>query len=391
MNIKKGLLAGALVATIGITSLNSVYAKTDVKELNDNIASAITEYSVFDFKHFSKEFKEDISKEDYKKAEKLFNKAIKLEDDSSKYWDELYKLDLFDEIENVDITIGSDLTFEEFAKSFKKDLKEEDKKKAKELYEKAVQLDKDKKYDEAVKVWNQLFEMNLFDEMGENVKVENMDEDIILSGSEAIFIDDLSEIPGDIIVEINNTSFEEFSKNFKKDLKEEDKKKAKELYEKAVQLDKDKKYDEAVKVWSQLFEMNLFNEMKDIEHMNIGNIEDVITFDGDIDMDKIIESGVITIDGDIDMDNVSNFDMTKVDGNMIISSEAIIDIAQPFTFEEFSKGFKKDLKPEVIEKAKELFEKATKKEEEVQKVWDEIYKMDIFEINIEEISTGIEI
>ncbi len=491
MDIKKGLLAGLMVTTISMTALTSVYAKAPVQDKGEpKIAICTTDECTidsnfdFNFKEFSKQFKENVSQEDYKKAENLFNKAIKLEDDASEYWDELYKLDLFDtsvllgnvepmpfeefskmfkkdittetknkakeiynkiiklekegkfdetmelwkELDSLElydetnnIVMGTstmeNMSFEEFAKSFKKDVKEEDKKKAKELYEKAVQLDKDKKYDEAVKVWDQLFEMKLFDEMGEiknieigedatkvisfdnigeadivgikgNVKVENMDKDIILSGIESLSIDELSEMPGDIIIEINNTSFEEFSKNFKKDVKEEDKKKAKELYEKAVQLDKDKKYDEAVKVWSQLFEMNLFDETGAIKHIEIGEaINDVITSEGDVFVDRVNGASAIGITGSGTTDKVSNVEIVNMDEDVYLDSAVIVGGMQELTFEEFSKGFKKDLKPEVIEKAKELFEKATAKEKEARKVWDEIYKMDIFEVSTKELST----
>ncbi|GMQ58317.1 hypothetical protein AN1V17_27120 [Vallitalea sediminicola] len=486
MDIKKGLLAGLMVTTISMTALTSVYAKGPVvNKGKSNIAictSNATECTIdsnfdFNFKEFSKQFKENISQEDKKKAENLFNKAIKLEDDASEYWDELYKLDLFDtsvllgnvepmpfeefskmfkkdittetknkakEIYNkiiklekegkfdetmelwkeldsldmydkmegfgvVDISMNEIMSFEDFAKNFKKDVKEEDKNKAKELYEKAVQLDKDKKYDEAVKVWNQLFKMNLFDEMGEatanvisfdkigeagvdgikgNVKIEKMDQDVILSGTESFSIDDLSEMPGDVIIEINNTSFEDFAKNFKKDVKEEDKKKAKELYEKAVQLDKDNKYDEAVKIWSQLFEMNLFDETGAIKHIEIGEaMADVITSEGDVYVDRVNGASSIGIIGSGTTDKVSNVKIVNMDEDVYLDSAVIVGDMQELTFEEFSKGFKKDLKPEVIEKAKELFEKATAKEKEARKVWDEIYKMDIFEVSSKELNT----
>ncbi|GMQ60976.1 tetratricopeptide repeat protein [Vallitalea maricola] len=472
MNIKKGLLAGLMVTTISMTALTSVYAKGPVvNKGKSNIAictSNATECTIdsnfdFNFKEFSKEFKENVSQEDYKKAENLFNKAIKLEDDASEYWDELYKLDLFDtsvllgnvepmpfeefskmfkkdittetknkakeiynkiiklekegkfdetmelwkELDSLElydetnnIVMGTstmeNMSFEEFAKSFKKDLKEEDKKKAKKLFEKAVQLDKDKKYDEAVKVWDQLFEMNLFDEMGEikNIeigedaaKVITFDDEVGFDkiGTESFSI---AEMPGDVIIEINNTSFEEFSKNFKKDVKEEDKKKAKELYEKAVQLDKDKKYDEAVKVWIQLFEMNLFDETGAIKHIEIGEaVADVITFEGDVNLDKINGTGAMGINGHIITDKAGNAEIVNMDEDIFLDSAVIVGGMQELTFEEFSKGFKKDLKPEVIEKAKELFEKATAKEKEARKVWDEIYKMDIFEVSTKELST----
>ncbi|MCT4688794.1 tetratricopeptide repeat protein [Vallitalea sp.] len=401
MNIKKGLLAGALVATLGVTSLASVYAKADVKELNDNIAiCTMDENYVFNFKEFSKEFKDNISKQDYKKAEKLFNKAIKLEDDAYKYWDELYKLDLFDtsivndieplpfeniaemfkkdittEIKNkaekiyskivkfekegnfdeaiklweeldsldvydiedcVDMGVSTieNMSFEEFSKNFKKDIKPEDKKKAKQLYEKAVKLEKENKINDAIKVWDQLFSLDIFD------KTE--DTNMIVSSMEVV-------------------SFEEFAKGFKKDLSQKDKKKAKQLYEKALKLEQNNKMDEAIKVWDQLFEMNLFDGMGDIEYIDGGNVEVISAIDGDIDI------------------------MNNEDNDVDINSEVMDNTT--LTFDEFSKGFKKGLKPEIIKKAKELFAKANSKEKEAREVWDEIYKMNIFKVYTEEVNT----
>ena len=329
MDIKKGLLAGLMVTTISMTALTSVYAKAPVQHKGEpKIAICTTDECTidsnfdFNFKEFSKQFKENVSQEDYKKAENLFNKAIKLEDDASEYWDELYKLDLFD----TSVLLGNvePMSFEEFSKMFKKDITTETKNKAKEIYNNIIKLEKEGKFDETMELWKELDSLELYDETNN-----------IVMGTSTM----------------ENMSFEEFAKSFKKDVIEDDKKKAKELYEKAVQLDKDKKYDEAVKVWSQLFEMNLFDETGAIKHIEIGEaVADVITFEGDVNLDKV-------------------------------------DAMQELTFEEFSKGFKKDLKPEVIEKAKELFEKATAKEKEAQKVWDEIYKMDIFEVSTKELST----
>lgn len=253
MNIKNGIIAGAMVLTIGMTSLSSVYASgTEQTKCESDIMICTTSStgiidSTFNFKELSKDFKDNISKSDLKKSETLFNKATSLEEDASKYWDKLYKLDLFeDELDNNDlletesIDMTDQLKFEDFAKELKKDIKPEVKKKVEQLFNKANQLDIDGKYDEAMKVWDEIYEMNLFDDM--------IIDDSMFTNDEIELTDETDELEM-----LEPFTFEEFSKDFKKDVKPAVVKKAKELFNKAIKLD-----EESIKAWDQLYEMDIF-------------------------------------------------------------------------------------------------------------------------------------
>lgn len=259
MKIKNGIIAGAMVLTIGMTSLSSVYASNtqQIKCQSDiMICSTGIISNTLDFKELSKDFKNNISKTELQKAETLFNKATNLEGDASKYWDEIYNLDLFDtdgkyndniitcgELDNNDLSeidsidMIEELKFEDFATEFKKDIKPEVKKKVEVLFNKANKLDKDGKYDEAMKVWDEIYEMNIFDAM-------------IIDSS--ILADDAIELTNEL-ENIEPFTFKEFSKDFKKDVKPEVVKKAKELFNKANKLD-----EECIKSWNKLYEMDIF-------------------------------------------------------------------------------------------------------------------------------------
>lgn len=287
MNIKKGIVAGLMVTVIGMTTLN-IYAKDTQKETYESdIAICTTDNFELTFKEFIKDT-DNISKEDYKKAETLFNKAISLEDQSFNYWDELYSLDLFD---------VEDFTFEDFSEDFKKDIQPDVKKKAKELFNKAIKLEEDGNYDDADKVWEELYSLDLFD---------------------------LELIDGECLIDFEDFTFEDFSMDFKKDIQPEVKKKAEELFNKAIKLEEDSKYDDADKVWDELDSLDLF---------------DVEFFD------------------DVDLIDFEDF------------------TCEDFTFEDFSQDFKNDAKKEDIEKAKDLFNKATELDKESFKVWDDLYEI----------------
>ncbi|MCT4544030.1 MAG: hypothetical protein N4A63_10855 [Vallitalea sp.] len=336
MNIKKGIITGALIATISMTSLTGVNAST--KQTNN-------EY----FKEFSQEFKTNISKEDYKKAESYYKEAMNLTDEANKYYDQLYKLDLFDDemiteaisIDETCSTICEEMSFKEFAKGLKKDIKDIDYKKAKELFEKIMKLEKENKYEEANKLWDNLFKMDIFD----FADIINIDEvnNANVTVTESIQVNENANTIENITEAIPFT-FEDFAKDFKKDIKDVEYKEAKKLYEKAIELEESKKYEEASKLWDKLFNMDIFD------------------FEGDI---KNIDDNIM------DLENVTTINLTDN------SSSALV-----FTFEEFSKEFKKGIKPKVIEEAKDLFEKYMKAEEEAIKIWDKLNKMDIYKAKI---------
>lgn len=243
MNIKKGIIAGVMVAAIGMTTLTSVYANDNSQAKSEPDIAICTVGCEFqwNFDELSKEFKDNISKADYKKAEELFSKATKLGEDASKYWDELYKLDLFG------VELVEELSFKDLSKEFKKDIKPEVMKKAEELFNKALKLEKENKEEEAFKVWDELFAMNLFDDSG---VIEIIDEEF----------DDVDVEYGDIMIEnYKPFTFEDFSQDFKKDVKPEVLQKAKELFNKAIKAE-----EESIKVWDELYNMDIFESIDDI-------------------------------------------------------------------------------------------------------------------------------
>jgi tetratricopeptide (TPR) repeat protein len=294
MKLRKQIITGAMVVAIGVASVTSVYAKSTKDETStlvssvnvstkDNIeicsAQPITDsQSQFTFKEFSKQFKANISKADQKKAKELFEKASKYSEDASKYHEELYKLDLFDEtifinyetdvideaesinIEATDINvteiIGDDttvtmdfeVTFKDYARDFKKDLKAEVKQKAKKLFDKAMKLEKQNKYEEATKVWEEFFNLDLYKESIKD-NITDLDSEF---GQETN------------VTEVYTYTFEDFSKDFKKDLKADLIKKAKALFEKAMELDL-----KAMKLWDELYGMDIYVTDNTIIDINI--------------------------------------------------------------------------------------------------------------------------
>ncbi|WP_105614196.1 hypothetical protein [Vallitalea okinawensis] len=120
------------------------------------------EYTFEDFK--SDYLKEDATKAQISEAKSLFEKAMKLEEDNdwdeaTKVWDELFEKEYIIEIEFE----MEPYTFEDFKMELKDDLSKDDLKKAEELFNQAMQLEEKEKYDEAWEVWEQLWSMDIYD------------------------------------------------------------------------------------------------------------------------------------------------------------------------------------------------------------------------------------
>ena len=64
-----------------------------------------------------------------------------------------------------------DIKFEDFIKDLKKDLKKDELKKLEDLYNKALDLDKKEKFDDADKIWDKFF-----DELDENINWEECED-----------------------------------------------------------------------------------------------------------------------------------------------------------------------------------------------------------------------
>jgi tetratricopeptide (TPR) repeat protein len=319
MNIKKGILAGTIIMTIGISSLTNVLANPNTNTNGTTTATSIT-VDATKFEKFSEQFKDTINQRDYNKAKDLFNKAIDIEKKFDEKSIELCKLDLFDET-NINVTDADTIfTFEDFSKDFKKDVKPEVVTKAKKLFNQINALEKNKKFDEANKLWDELSQLDLFDD------IEMMDIDVTNETNicDATF------------------TFEDFSKDFKKNVKPEVVTKAKKLFDQINAFEKNNEFEKATKLWDELFQLDLY----------------------DIKIDTIDVTNALTND-------LSN-DFTDDVTNDVNISDNI------FNFEHISKNFKKDVKPEVLAKAKKLTNELNELEKELSRLWNELDNMDIY-------------
>lgn len=292
MGIRKKIITGAMIVAIGVASVTSVNAKNTndkVVDINAEICTSTEFDSQFTFKEFSKQFKSNISKANEKKAKELFDKANKYSKDASKYYEELYKLDLYDETsfsDNINVVIDEEainvettpltaetisvnleINFEDYARDFKKDIKKEVKQKAELLFNKAMKLEKQNKFEEALKVWDEFYKLDLYNEINiaytdEKFENEFIDE-IGTHGTDiyatTIIEDNITELDSEFgqvsdITEEDLYSFEEFAKYFKKGVKADVIKKAEVLFEKAMELEK-----KATKLWNELYSMDIYS------------------------------------------------------------------------------------------------------------------------------------
>lgn len=341
MNMKKGIMTAAMALLIGASALSNVYASPNTKAQSE----VSVEQMAYTFKEFKKDLKDNISSSDLKKAEGLFNKAIKLEDECNEYWDQFYKLDLYDtsgwnETEMID---NAPMTFKEFSKDFKKDIKKDVLKKAEGIYNKMVSLEKEGKYEEASKKIEEIYKLGVYDMASQY-------------------------------------SFEDFSKDFKKDVKEAEVKKAKALYNQAVAYEKDSKLDEAYKAWEQLDALDLFDSYtfddlkeeikKDAKSTDVKKAEDLFNQAIKLEKEHKIE------DAEKVWDELYGLDIFDYDCEIVE--------AEPLSFKEFSKEFKKDIKPNILEEAEKLYHTILKVEkegnyDEATKLWDKFWALDVFD------------
>lgn len=126
----------------------------------DEKKSAIEEYPTF--KEYIQEVK-DIKNDDLKKLENLYNEAISFEK-QEKFTDADKKWDTFDGIlekyEDIIFYEGKleDLSFDDFCKDFKDlKIKKDDLNKLKDLYNKTISLEKNKKFTDAEKCWDDFY------------------------------------------------------------------------------------------------------------------------------------------------------------------------------------------------------------------------------------------
>lgn len=128
----------------------------------DDMDCCYEDYTFDDFKVDC--IKEEATKEQVAEAASLFEAAIQLEEDEK--WDEAEKV--WDELFDKDYIIEYDFevepyTFEDFKMELKDNVSQEDLEKAKMLFNQVLELEVEEKFDEAEEVWEQLWEMDIYD------------------------------------------------------------------------------------------------------------------------------------------------------------------------------------------------------------------------------------
>lgn len=294
ININKKLITLTAAAVLSVSVL---FAATGLcaDKVEDNTKKEGAEFTFADneytFDMFKENLKDDISKENLAKAKSLFKEATKADQDACKACDELYAMDIFKYSELTDeCAVIEEFTFDIFKQDLKNNLSKDILDKVKSLFDKAITLENENKLDEAAKTWGQLYSMDIF----------NND---VTCGEEAYA----------------KFTFDEFKKQLKNDVSKEDLSKAKALFNKAMDYEKNDKFEEAQKVWDELYQLDIFN---------CGFLDD-------------------------------------------------------YSFEQLKEDFKHEVSKNDLNKAELLFKKAMGLEkkgefEDANQVWDVLYSMDIF-------------
>ncbi|PAB57018.1 hypothetical protein [Anaeromicrobium sediminis] len=198
----------------------------EADKLWDKIFSLTDKYEDFDedfdnFDDFIEPIKDDLSKDQIRELEKLYKDAVALEekekfDEADKLWDKIFSIT--DKYEDFDEELPS---FKDFIKDLEDAYDKKDLPKIEKIYNKILDLEKSDKYDEADKLWDDLFK----------------------------FLD-----KNDVVIQLEDIDFKDFIKDFSKDLKKDELKKLEDLYNKALNLDKKEKYDDADKIWDKFFD-----------------------------------------------------------------------------------------------------------------------------------------
>lgn len=161
--------------------LDAIYNKID-ETYGDDFYFVDEDFDCFYEEYTFEDFKVDNLKEDateaqVEEAKSLFEKVMKFEEDekwedAEKAWNELFEKDYIIEYD-FDI---EPYTFEDFKMELNDDLSKDDLKKAEELFNKAMKLEEDEKYDEAFEVWDQLWAMDIYDFDYEDIDYEVLEE-----------------------------------------------------------------------------------------------------------------------------------------------------------------------------------------------------------------------
>ncbi|MCT4566669.1 MAG: hypothetical protein N4A68_20430 [Maledivibacter sp.] len=229
-----GLANGGIALAQEATSQNLKIVTQKVTSQNLEILECEIDY--LSFEDFITDMPtKNIPKDDMKKLKDLYSQSVDLEKDNefdkaSKKWDEFYKiLDKYLDKDEVTMATVELPSFDAFMKDMPvKDIPKDDMNKLKTLYNEVVKLEKDDKFDEANKKWNEFYK--ILDRYFDENKM--------------------------IITTVELPSFDDFIKDIAtKDIPKDDIKKLKTLYDEVVKLEKDNRFDESNKKWDEFYEI----------------------------------------------------------------------------------------------------------------------------------------
>jgi tetratricopeptide (TPR) repeat protein len=216
----------------------------------------------YTFEEFKELLKSDLDLKTLDAVESLFNEAIVLEkenkyEDAEKLWSEIDEKDIFEMTEldfSVDMDSEFDLeawSFEDFESMLKTDIDKETLKTVKTLFDEAIKLEFENKFDEAFDIWDNLFYMDIY----ENDVFEMTELD--------------SNVDMDSEFDLEPWSFEEFESMLKTDIDKQTLETAKTLFDQAIKLELENKFDEAFDIWDTLFDMDIYGYDEIIEEIEV--------------------------------------------------------------------------------------------------------------------------
>lgn len=290
----KKIVALALTTTLSLGLSVIGTSASEVKELDSvyvECGTIETEFANFTFEDEKQYFKKDLTKEELKKAEELFNKALEAEKKedykaADKIWESIYAMNLYGD--TYDIEIAGEINFEDEKQYFRKIFTKTELEKAKELFEKINEAEKKQDFDTSSKLWDQVFAMNLYGDTYEfnfadekeyfkkNLTADELKkaEDLFTklvaaeknadekSMNEIWKAIDKMNLYADGTMEIAIWTFADEKKEFKKDVTEKQLKEAEELFNKAMEAEKKADYEEANKYWEIYNEMDLYKDFE---------------------------------------------------------------------------------------------------------------------------------
>lgn len=355
MNKKLITLTAAAVLSVsvlfGATGLCADKVEDNTKMEGAEFTFVDNEYT---FDMFKENLKDDISKENLVKAKTLFKEATKADQDACKAWDELYAMDIFKYSELTDeCDVIEKFTFDIFRQDLKNNLSKDMLNKVKSFFDKAITLENENKLDEAANRWDQLYGMDIF----------NND---VACGEEAYA----------------KFTYDEFKKQLKNDVSKEHLSKAKALFKKAMNLEENNKFDKAKPVWEDLYLMDIYNDEEITCATALTETFDMFKQElkKDVSKEDLAKAKAL-------FEKASRLNQQATEAwdelyNMNIFNDQF-GLDSQYTFNMFKEELKDDISKDDLNKAKALFNKAmdyekNDKYEEAQKVWDELYQLDIF-------------